>query len=403
MALLPWIVLLCSAVGSTNTIAFVDQADTPTSQVCVVNVESGDTVAIGPGVRDGAPQWSPDGSWLAFETGERSARAIYVVRADGTDGRQLQHQKPWNVMPRWSTDCTRLVYMSATSPGGLGSLAVYDLHTGEEHLWGAGALGLLRPVWMPFSKLMRALDPDVLTSVTGMNIDVFRREARMERKDLDEDVLPEALLAIQIVLGGKSDPGIQTRAVLVTESEVLPFLDIALKERSEGYGALWQLEPNWEGARFGENPRAERLFGTFPLTRNGEASRLAYESNEGGDREIYVVGGKGKANVTNHRSADWNPVWSPGGRRLAFESFREVRRAIYTVFTDTALISPIEKGDLSSWSPSWSPDGEQMACISDREGGAGLYVVTLKGGKSTRISPQEVIVDWPVWRPESRE
>ena len=53
--------------------------------------------------RDGAPTWSPDGAWLAFETDRDGDFEIYIMRADGTDQRNLtQHSGASDGLPAWA-------------------------------------------------------------------------------------------------------------------------------------------------------------------------------------------------------------------------------------------------------------------------------------------------------------
>ncbi len=400
MSLTLWM-MLCSLAAPAGDVAYVADAGSPTARVHVVNIETGTSVAVGPGTWDGAPRWSPDGAWLAFETGaDESARQLYVVRADGQEGRSLRLTNSWNTTPRWSTDASRLTYVSSSGRGGLGQIGVYDLNLDTEVVWGSGRLGLVRPVWMPFNYFMLMLDPDSSIAVPGVDMERFINEARMGRLSILRKVLPEVLVALQLVPGGDGRGGIGTVPVLVTESEVLPFLGLADPERAKLRAVLWQLEPNWEEPEFNFDAPTGKPHGAYSMEDPGEGNRIAYESDEGGDREIFVLGRRGVANVTNHRAADWNPVWSPDGRRLAFESFREGARGIYQVFTDTALVSPLAAGEGDSWSPTWSPDGKWVAFVSDRRGRPGLFVVSDKGEDLKALDGPEGAVAFPAWRPE---
>lgn len=391
---------LSAALANSAEIAYVANAGVPAARVHVVDTTAGNDRPVGPGNWDGAPQWSPDGVWLVFETATDRGRALHVVRPDGTDGRTLDHGRDWNIAPRWSTDGTRVVYSAAAAPGSLTGLMVYDLNAGEETAWGGGGLGLLRPVWMPYSQLMWALDPDKPLEVPGVDIGRFLREAQMSRLSILSGALPEAVVAVQVVPGPGKARGVGTTAVMVTESEVFPFLAAAIEGIPDRDGVVWQVEPSWEAFSHEFDEPGERAFGAYAFSDKGESTRIAYESDEGGDREIYVLGRRGRTNVTNHRAADWNPVWAPDGRRLAFESFRGGRRGIYEVFTDTALVSPlVAREDAAAWSPAWSPDGAQLAFISDRDGVTALQVLHVKDGTTTPIETGPGDPALPSWRP----
>ena len=382
-------------------IALVRDPGTSTSQVWVVGLAAGAETAVGPGQQDGAPRWSPDGDWLAFETGGGAARSIYVVRPDGRDGRVLQHAQEWNIDPRWSTDGRRLVYAASSTPGGLTQVVVCDLETGAEATWAGGGAGLLRPIWVPVSDLWLALDPETPLEVPGVNMARLVKEARMDQVSIFMGTLPEALLAVQVVPGTGRHGGVGTHAVLTTESEVFAFLHVVLPDVPFNAGAVWEVEPNWEDRAYDFDSRTDRDFGPYTFSDKGDMSRIALTSDEGGDREIYVLSKKGRTNVTNHRAADWNPVWAPDGRRLAFESFRDGRRGIYHVFTDTARVTRLVKTDSAAWSPTWSSDGDYLAFVSDATGSPELYVAAEKGGVPEKVLDGAVAS--PAWRPEYRQ
>lgn len=64
-----------------------------------------------------APQWSPDGTRLAFV----SDTALWVMNADGTDAHKLTDHPSGNAHPRWSPDGSRIAF--------------YSRRRGWEHIW----------------------------------------------------------------------------------------------------------------------------------------------------------------------------------------------------------------------------------------------------------------------------
>jgi Tol biopolymer transport system component len=143
------------------------------------------------------------------------------------------------------------------------------------------------------------------------------------------------------------------------------------------------------------------------LYAKGKSSdmRLAFESNDGGDREVFVLSLKiGAYDVSNDKAADWNPVWSPDGKWLAFESFRGGKRGIYKVFPETAHVSPIVSSKAHNvWSPTWSPDGEWIAYVSDQTGDPELFAAPVEGGTPVQLTDRVGPDFAPSWRPEPQK
>jgi hypothetical protein len=283
------------------------------------------------------------------------------VRADGTQGRTLAHAHRWNHEVRWSTNGARLAYSASQEMDLARVIAVHDIASATETVWGGGRPGLMRPVWMASLDLMRALDPNDEFTFPGLDVARFRDEG------INDGVL--------IAPGISGAPGtLSLDLFLVTRSEVAPILPFVLPE-----GAVyeeWTAEPD------------------------PEAHAFVFESNDGGDREIFLLNRRGVQDISNHRAADWNPVWSNSGEFVAFESFRGGRRGIYRVFPDTARVEPIaESAQHDNWAPAWAPDDRWLAFISNRDGNPELYVCDISGDGVRRLTETLSPEYAPAWRP----
>jgi dipeptidyl aminopeptidase/acylaminoacyl peptidase len=81
------------------------------------------------GWRDAEPRWSPDGRWLAFTRAERDAATgrvgrpqLWLLPADGGEGRRLTDHPLGVTGPVWSPDSTRLAYTARVpEPGRYGT------------------------------------------------------------------------------------------------------------------------------------------------------------------------------------------------------------------------------------------------------------------------------------------
>jgi len=376
MMTLLWLPLAAASLAAEGQIAFLAGAPPEGPVVYVADAAAHEAVPVsGPGA--GPPVWSPDGRWLAFHQTTDDGASVRVVRADGSDGQTRDHALPSNRRPRWSAEGARLAY-EARRADGISFAAVYNRETGAEQLWAEGRPGLYAPVWLPTAKLMLAIDPERDLDPEGVDMEVLRSEAALTEEALRQETVPRALLAVGLAThGGRRS----TELFLVTKTQAL---------------ALLPLVPN---------VIAPERFEEWAPVVDEDGEQIAYESNDGGDREIFVLSRRGSVDVSNHRAADWNPVWGPGGEWLAFESFRGGRRGVYRVLADTARVYPVgTAAGYQSWAPAWAPEGDRLAFVSDRNGTPDVYVHTI-GEEDPALLLQEAAGVpkprfAPAWRPE---
>ena len=358
--------LILASANPSGQLAFVS-GTTPEDQcVCVVDIATGAVTRVGPGNRDGAPVWSPDGAWLAFPSAQPDGIGIRLVRPDGTESRALVHTHKWNQYPRWSPEGARLAYTADDGDGFHTRLMVYDMGADAESQWGGDKAALLRPAWLPNVKLLHALPSDLELEWGGERVTLLDLLNRLK----------EGTTLVAVGLTG--EPGkLATDIFMVTPDTAVPFPEGVLPSR--GKYVEWAVEPSPKG------------------------TALAFESNDGGDREIFVLAKNGPGDVSNNRAADWNPVWSPNGQWLAFESFRGGRRGIYRVLPETARVSPVAvSSDADNWWPSWSPDGKWIAFVTTRTGDPEIFVTDMNGATIRQITNHPGIDYAPAWRPRKK-
>lgn len=84
-------------------------------------------VASDPAYQIYQPHMSPDGQWIVFNAGERSARpesALYAVSSSGGPWTRITDGKHWDDKPRWSPDGRTIYFVSG--PGGI--FNVWGIH-----------------------------------------------------------------------------------------------------------------------------------------------------------------------------------------------------------------------------------------------------------------------------------
>ena len=101
-------------------------ATTPTASISVMNADGSNPKIVfsDPSGAAFVPTWSPDGQWIAFGFGAffgaRDARPakVMMVRADGSQSKDLTKGTPNSGFPSFSPDGTRIAYRVWSEPGG---------------------------------------------------------------------------------------------------------------------------------------------------------------------------------------------------------------------------------------------------------------------------------------------
>ena len=118
--------------------------------------------------------------------------------------------------------------------------------------------------------------------------------------------------------------------------------------------------------------------------------------------EIYVMDADGgnQQRLTENRNNDWDPVWSPDSKRIAFAADRKgdfVKFDIYVMDADGGNQQKLTNNRGWDSSPSWSPDSRRIAFTSEREGNYEIYVMDADGGNEQNLTNNPHSDSGPAW------
>jgi Tol biopolymer transport system component len=122
--------------------------------------------------------------------------------------------------------------------------------------------------------------------------------------------------------------------------------------------------------------------------------RILFQSDLGGNNDIYLLTRDGLRRLTDDPASDEFPKWSPDGRRIAFSSNRTGRYQIYIMNEDgTGLLQATHSGN-DAIEHAWFPDGNRIAYTESWERTFGrsyvMMSLDLGSGRSERLLPKFV-------------
>ena len=361
------------------------------------------------------PQWSPDGSQIAFQ----ADRAIYLVDALGGAPRLLirpEREGSWAAYPAWSPDGRNIAYVEdwaiytrpvdggtprlisrepaahslAWSPGGkwIAFVSGNPMFAYGELPWGSATnLGNIAPssIWVVAAsggKPVRVTDaqslntsPVWLPSGRGLLfISDLGGSRDVYRVDLTGAGQPTA--APTRLTTGLGAHGIS----LSSDAKELAYSAFAYTAN------IWRLKVPAPGREPASLNQAQALTeGTQAIegvALSPDGGWLAFDSDRDGNQDLYkmpVAGGE-PVQLTHTPEADFLTNWSRDGRWLALHSYMGGSRRVRLVSSDGGEPRNIVLSPANQRSPGFSPDGRALAFTGDVKGQPQLFLVTRSSG-----------------------
>jgi Tol biopolymer transport system component len=115
-------------------------------------------------------------------------------------------------------------------------------------------------------------------------------------------------------------------------------------------------------------------------------------SNRNGLSNIFLMDADGSdvVKLTTDESREANPVWSPDGRFIAFESWRDggMEAELYLFDTRTQRTQRLTSQMTDDSCLAWSPSGSWISFCSDREGSYDIYLIHPDGSGLTQFTDE---------------
>jgi Tol biopolymer transport system component/DNA-binding winged helix-turn-helix (wHTH) protein len=324
---------------------------------------------------DAAPQWSPDGKWIAYARSESpTSNQIRLMSPLGGSERALSHF-PLRPPATWSPDGRYLVAGRASEAGAAdqsNGIYLVPVEIGEPRPI-TRAVAPANDAWPAFSPDGRHLAYASCQDVTN------RSNCHIQVLDLDSTFDP---------LGS---PRRLTRAPFWTIQGVAWSRGgtfVVFAARQGGLVNVWRVAA--DGTHEPVRIELAGMDAVFPAT-TASADRLAF-SKSIDDEDLFRLDVGGIARPVARSSVkDTNAQFSPDGRRMAFCSARSGDEfEVWVAGTDGSKPERLTRGP-GRWqcSPTWSPDGKRIAFDSQAEDGSWhIWTIDVEGG-----TPQPITKD----------
>lgn len=135
------------------------------------------------------------------------------------------------------------------------------------------------------------------------------------------------------------------------------------------------------------------------LAKAPPTPKIVFTSNREGNFEIYTMNpdGSEQMNLTEHRTDDYDPVWSPTGEQILFVSERHGMRDLYLMNADGTNVRKVFQKLVGREYPTWSPNGKQFAY--HRFNKLAIYTASRDGENEEKL----VSGLWPAWSSDGSE
>jgi Tol biopolymer transport system component len=167
---------------------------------------------------------------------------------------------------------------------------------------------------------------------------------------------------------------------------------------------LWVMRPDGTGLQKLTDDKTEDAFPQW----SPSGKRIAWtRGGFGAGGEIWVMNadGTGRRQLTVNAFSDLDPVWSPDSSQLAFRSLRDGNYDIYAIRPDGTGERRLTTGPARDYAPDWSPDGARIAFTSETvDGVSAVWSMSAVDGSDLRqLTPDSLNAGIPRYSPDGSQ
>jgi eukaryotic-like serine/threonine-protein kinase len=328
------------------------------------------------------PDWSRDGTRIAFDASWSGPRRIWIADARGRNAQQVttdDSEAISHVRPRWSPDGTKIVFQNIEVTRS--DIRVVDVASRAAKSITDDFVLDVYPVWS-FDGASIFFSSYRTGGINIWNIPV------------DLDGTPAGPMQ-QITAG----PGHDVDLDVPRSDGRLVFA--ILKQNAE----LWRL-PVDPATGDAAGPPEQVMAASRENTRGAwspDGSRIAFGSDRGGEMNLWLLtlrDGKTRR-LTSGPGGDYQPNWSPDGRSLVFFSARAGAIDIWRYDFDGEVLTRLTGGEGININPFFSPDGQHVAFMSDRDGRMEVFVMNGDGSGVRQVTSCGAMGHFVRWTADS--
>ena len=399
-----------------KTLAFVSTRDGG-SRIWLKQLATGEEVAITSGPADAGVSFSPDGASLLFLRGATSPFELYRVSAVGGTPRRIADGVA--SAAAWSPDGRRIALTRAATAGGLPDTLVTVAGDGGDER------ALARVTDVTMSNLRWSPDGGRIGAWTQLRTNFAAQQSILEfdaatgaRHTLYQP--PAGVLitgwawsgsdAVVFAEATSQSGSAGTRLRRIVRGEASATTLLSLRQPSS-----W-LDPAGPGQLVIDQTTPTQHLGDWPLaaadagveaaaaaapatwrTRGAsvdrqpvfspDGTRLAFNSDRGGNLDIWELELANGAlrRLTVDAADDWDPAYTPDGRRLLWSSNRSGNFEIWSAASDGSGMRKVTADGVDAENPTATADGEWIVYASANPAGSGIWKVHPDGTGPERL------------------